>query len=188
MNSTASGPIEVRQLEPNHIDLIRAIDRSEHIDTLYTVEGGWLQGESVEIDVPPWDAEGHGEHSSARRIAEFRPIVEGGATLFGAFIDGTIAGIAIVDPTFEDKIAWFAFLHVTRAYRRRGVASALWATGVEIAASADATSIYVSATPSNSAVGFYTSRGCRLVDEPHPALFAKEPEDIHLVCPVGPQI
>lgn len=42
----------------------------------------------------------------------------------------------------------------------------------------------VSATPSGSAVGFYTSRGCRVVDAPHPELFAKEPEDIHLTCPV----
>lgn len=184
MISGAGGRIEIRELGPDGIELIRKIDRSEHIDTQYSVEDGRLHSEHVEFDVPPWDPEGDGEHSSARRITEFRPIVEGGATLLGAFVDGDFAGIAIVDPMFEEGTAWFAFLHVSRVYRRRGVASALWDAGIETAADQDATSIYVSATPSGSAVGFYTSRGCGLAVSPHPALFAKEPEDIHLVCPI----
>ncbi len=184
MASDAGGAIEIRALAAEGVELIREIDRSEHIDTQYTVKDGRLRSERVDFDVPHWDSEGHGDHSSARRVAEFRPIVESGATLLGAFIDGLFAGIAIVDPRFEERTAWFAFLHVSRAYRRKGVASALWAAGAEIALNADATSIYVSATPSGSAVGFYTSRGCGLATPPHPALFAKEPEDIHLICPI----
>ena len=184
MTAEEGGTIEIRELGAEGIELIREIDRSEHIDTQYTIEDGRIVSESVEFEVPPWDAEGHGDHSSARRIAEFRPVVEAGATLLGAFIDNQFAGIAIVDPSFEEDIAWFAFLHVSRRYRRSGVASALWASGEEIATNAGATSIYVSATPSGSAVGFYTTRGCRLAESPHPALFAKEPEDIHLICPV----
>jgi ribosomal protein S18 acetylase RimI-like enzyme len=182
--SDPNGTIEIRELAPDGIELIREIDRSEHVDRHYAVRGGRLQSADVDIDVPPWDPEGHGDHSSARRIAEFRPVVESGATLLGAFVDGVFAGIAIVDPTFEDRTAWFAFLHVSRAQRRRGVAAALWAAGSKIAADAGAASMYVSATPSGSAVGFYTSRGCKLAEPPHPALFAKEPEDIHLVCPI----
>ena len=46
-----------------------------------------------------------------------------------------------------------------------------------------ATSVYVSATPTGSAVGFYLGRGCTLADPVHPALFADEPDDIHLVFP-----
>lgn len=185
MTSSAGGSINIRDLGADGIELIREIDRSEHIDTLYTVKNGRLHSENVEIEVPPWDAEGHGEHSSARRITEFGPIVESGATLFSALIDELPAGIAIVDPTFEGQTAWFAFLHVSRAYRRMGVASALWTAGVELAVIAGATSMYVSATPSGSAVGFYTSRGCRLATPPHPALLAKEPEDVHLICPIS---
>ena len=184
MASEVGGAVEIRELGTGDIELIREIDRSEHIDTLYTVKESRLHAESVDLDVPPWDGEGHREHSSARRIKEFKPIVDGGATLLGAFIDDAFAGIAIVGPTFEERTAWFAFLHVSRDYRRKGVASALWVAGVEVAANADANAMYVSATPSGSAVGFYTSRGCKLTEEPHPALFAKEPEDIHLVCPI----
>ena len=182
MSADAGYRIEIRELGAAEIELIRQIDRSEHIDVQYTVEDGRLRSEDVSFDVPQWDAEGHGEHSSARRITEFRPVVENGATLLGAFIDDLPAGIAIVDPKLEERTAWFAFLHVSRAYRRKGVASALWAAGAEIAATADATLIYVSATPSGSAVGFYTSHGCQLAKPPHPALFAKEPDDIHFIC------
>ena len=184
MAADISSRIEIRELDADSIDLIREIDRSEHIDTLYTVKEHQLYAEQVDIDVPPWDAEGHGDHSSARRITDLRPIVEGGATLLGAFIDDRFAGIAIVHPALEEQTAWFAFLHVSRNYRRKGVASALWIAGVAVAASADANAMYISATPSGSAVGFYTSRGCTLAEKPHPALFAKEPEDIHLICPI----
>ncbi len=185
MSSAASGSIEIRKLETDAIELIREIDRSEYIETLYSVDGGRLHSEAVQIDVPPWDAEGDGEHSSARRVTELRPVVARGAALLGAFIDDAFAGIAIVEPEFEGRTAWFAFLHVSRKFRRRGVAAALWDAGEEIAIAADATSMYVSATPSGSAVGFYTSRGCRLADKPHPELYAEEPDDIHLICPIG---
>jgi hypothetical protein len=33
-------------------------------------------------------------------------------------------------------------------------------------------------------VGFYLRQGCRLADPVHPDLWAKEPDDIHLVCPL----
>jgi len=77
-------------------------------------------------------------------------------------------------------MALLAFLHISRPHRRRGVGTALWAEVERTAVEADAKAIYVSAMPSESAVGFYLSRGCVLAAPPHPALHAKEPEDIHL--------
>jgi hypothetical protein len=41
--------------------------------------------------------------------------------------------------------------------------------------------MYVSATPSESAVGFYLKHGFRLAIEPIPELFEEEPEDIHML-------
>jgi hypothetical protein len=41
--------------------------------------------------------------------------------------------------------------------------------------------VYVSATPSESAVGFYTSMGFTPTPDPIPELFALEPEDIHMI-------
>jgi hypothetical protein len=40
--------------------------------------------------------------------------------------------------------------------------------------------LYISATPSENTVRFYLRRGCRVTDDVDAALFALEPEDIHL--------
>jgi hypothetical protein len=65
------------------------------------------------------------------------------------------------------------------------VATALWAEVERIAVASRAHTIYVSATPSESAVGFYLSMGCVLASTPHPELHAQEPEDIPLVRSLG---
>jgi N-acetylglutamate synthase-like GNAT family acetyltransferase len=136
--------------------------------------------------VPPWDREGSGQFSVGSQIAFYASVVGDGATLFGAFDDdGELMGLATVHPTFEPSLAWLATLHVSRPHRRRGAASALWEAGLALAREAGARSIYVSANPTGAAVGFYLGRGCRLAEPAHPELLAREPEDIHLVCPLG---
>jgi hypothetical protein len=44
--------------------------------------------------------------------------------------------------------------------------------------------MYVSAIPSGPAVDFYVRHGCEPAAEPHPGLLAKEPDDLHLICPL----
>jgi GNAT superfamily N-acetyltransferase len=183
--SAVSGSIDVRRLAPGDVDLIGEIDRSEHVDRLYSVEDHQLAGRPVDLDVPPWSREGTGEHSVGNLVDHFRPIAEAGATVLGAYDGNEFLGIALVDGRFEPGMAWLGLLHVSRPHRRRGVASALWAAAVEIGRRAGARSMYVSATPSGSAVGFYLERGCDLADPPHPDLLAEEPEDIHFVCSIG---
>ena len=41
--------------------------------------------------------------------------------------------------------------------------------------------LYVSATPSGPTVEFYRSHGFEPTDEPDEALFALEPDDIHMI-------
>jgi ribosomal protein S18 acetylase RimI-like enzyme len=178
--------ISVRRLEPGDVALVASIDRSEHLEVQYRIDDGHLVEAPVFMaDVPGWDPDGSGEHSVASHMAFYASVIADGAALFGAFDnDGELMGLATVHPTFEPGLAWLATLHVSRAHRRRGAASALWDAGVALAREAGAGSLYVSATPTGSAIGFYLSRGCRLADPAHPELFAHEPEDIHLVCPL----
>ena len=178
--------VNVRRLVASDVALVASIDRSEHVEVQYRVESGRLvEAPVVMADIPAWDPDGAGEHSVASQMAFYAKVVAGGATLFGAFDDdGAVMGLAAVHPTFEPGLAWLATLHVSRPHRRRGAASALWGAGVALARDAGARSLYVSATPTGSAIGFYLGRGCRLADPVHPALFADEPEDIHLVCPL----
>jgi GNAT superfamily N-acetyltransferase len=176
---------EVRRLGLDDVGLIARIDRSEHIDVAYAVVDGRLVERPVPMaDIPPWDPVGTGPHSVAAKVAFCAPLVAGGASLFGALEGDRLLGLSVVDASFEPDLAWLAFLHVSREARRRGAASALWAAAVQEAAQAGAESIYVSAVSTGAAVGFYLSRGCRLADPVHPALYASEPVDIHLICPL----
>ena len=181
-----SDAIEIRRLSVADIGLIGEIDRSEQINRLYKVVGGQLISEDVDLAVPTWDPVGTGEHSVASLIGYWEPVVAAGATFFGAFDGSALAGICIVDGSFEPGMAWLALLHVSRTYRGMGIASAMWAAAERVAKEGGATSMYVSSTSSNSAVGFYLSRGCELAGSKlNPVLYEMEPEDIHFICPVG---
>jgi GNAT superfamily N-acetyltransferase len=170
--------IRIERLRAEDVALLARIDRSEHVDIQYAMRDGKLvEVPVVMADIPPWDAD-----RVAAQLAFATPIVEAGGVLFGAFDGDDLAGIAIVDPDFEPPMAWFASLHVSRSFRRRGAATALWRACADIARDAGATTMYVSATETGSAVGFYFSQGCRLADPVHPGLFEHEPDDIHLVC------
>lgn len=164
------------------LGLIAQIDRSEHVEVEYTVVDGGVAERPVSMtDIPPWDPVGTGPHSVAAQIAFCEQPVRRGALFLGAFDDDETLGLAIVDTSFEPSMAWLVFLYVSRPHRGRGVASALWEAVVDAAKAAGAASIYLSAVPTGSAVGFYLSRGCRLADPVNPALYADEPDDIHLI-------
>jgi len=174
--------MQVRRLAADDVSLVAAIDRSEHVDVQYCVIDGALQSIPAAItEVAGWDPTGSGPHSVAAHIAFCESVVARGGILLGAFDGDRTVGLAIVDPAFEPLLAWLAFLHVSRPYRRSGAGQALWNVAADIALADGTDSIYVSATPSESAVGFYLRQGCRLAHPVHPDLFAAEPEDIHLV-------
>ena len=176
--------IDVRFLPADRLGLIAEIDRSEHIDTLFEVRAGELTSHPADIDVPRWTSEGMGPHSVQGFLDFLEPILERGATLLGAFDQAQLAGVAIVEERFEGDMAWLVFLHVSYPYRRRGVGTALWTEAIDRARSAGSHAMYVSATPSASAVGFYLQRGCKVAATPHAGLFEKEPEDVHLVAAI----
>jgi GNAT superfamily N-acetyltransferase len=164
------GVVSVRRLGLADVDLVSSLDRSEHVEVEYRVEAGQLGERPVTVvDIPPWDAEGEDPFS----VAHYRQVctehVENGAVLFGAFARERVVGLAIIDPVFEPPMAWLAFPHVSGPARRQGAATALWATLEGLARAAGARQLYVSATPTGSAVGFYLSRGCRLTEPVHSA-------------------
>lgn len=176
---------EVRELGIEDLELIASVDRSEHVDVEFAVHDGRIVERPVSMpDIPPWDPAGDGFWRVAAEIAFCESLLRKGALLLGAFDGDTVLGLAVVHPTFEPPVAWLAFLYVGRPHRRRGVASALWEASAAAARAAGASSLYVSAVPTGSAVGFYLSRGCELADPVHPMLQSLEPDDIHLVCPL----
>ena len=67
-----------------------------------------------------------------------------------------------------------------------GLARQLVQTIVAMAEEHGADQLYVSATESESAVGFYLSQGFRPTSTPDPRMFELEPKDIHMVRPLNP--
>jgi ribosomal protein S18 acetylase RimI-like enzyme len=174
---------EIRELGIDELPrVIGAIDRSEHVEREYQVVDSRLTERPVTFaEVPPWDPTSTGPFSVDSHVRFCRASMAHGGRLFTTLDGTTVHGAAVVEPHFEPPLAWLAFLHVSRPFRRQGVASGLWREAVRESVEASARQMYVSATPTGSAVGFYLSRGCVLADPPHPVLLAAEPDDIHFV-------
>lgn len=162
------------------IGRIAEIDRSEHVTTAYSYAEGELRAEVVDWHVPRWPAEG-GDFSVRAQISGIAPILDEGGRMLGAFDGPLLVGFAVLRYRLAERTAELAGLFVSRAYRRRGIAGRLTSRIVRLAEADGADELYVSATPTESAVGFYLSQGFRLAEEVNAELFALEPDDIHMV-------
>ena len=176
-------PTVVEQLGREDLSRVSEIDRSEDVRIHYRMAGTELVAEEVIDPVPNFFAEGE-HHSIPELVHEWQPVVDAGGVLLGAFDQDRLVGIALLGNEVATGVHQLALLFVSRAYRRSGVASVLMDEVEKLAASRRATAIYVSSVPSDSAVGFYRSRGFKLT-EPLPDLWAREPDDIHMVLALG---
>jgi GNAT superfamily N-acetyltransferase len=174
--------IIIRQLDPGALERIGDIDRSEHVTGAYACRHGRLEVEAVDWQVPDWFTDGRPQHSVQSNIHDWRPLLEQhGGVLFGALYGRRLVGMAIYRPRLAPDMGQLAVLHVSHEYRRRGLGSALTEQVALLALADGARRLYVSATPSAGTVHFYLSQGFVPVDQPHPELYALEPEDIHMI-------
>jgi ribosomal protein S18 acetylase RimI-like enzyme len=168
----------VRRMAASEIERIGEIDRSEHITQEYTARNGILKLRDVDIQAPRWGESG--EHSVQYYIDHWKPLVEAGGVLLGAFDGGSLAGFAIYEPPSSDGLANLAVLHVSRTYRGRGVGRDLTQEVIRLAQADRADRLYVSATPTRTTVDFYMRQGFEPLVTPNAKFFALEPDDIHL--------
>jgi ribosomal protein S18 acetylase RimI-like enzyme len=111
------------------------------------------------------------------------PKLAAGGVLVGAFAGETLVGVAVLGGELIGAGAnqlQMAFLYVSNGCRRRGIARVLLDDVCLRARQRGARQLYISATETESALGFYLDYGCRLADTVNPALYALEPTDIHL--------
>ncbi len=175
-----SDPVELRRLDVSELARVAEIDRSEAITEMYEQRGAELLARRGEWSSPPWDPDGHGEHSVESQLAGLRRHVNAGGVAIGAFAAGRIVGIGVVVPHLRPGIAQLAYLHVTAPRRGQGVGRRLSDEMDEIARTAGDTEMVVSATPTGNTVRFYRSRGFEPMGEPLAELFELEPEDVHM--------
>lgn len=173
--------VDIRHLDKSDITRISEIDRSEHVTLSYVYRDGKLENCQVDWHVPRWFTDGREEHSVQALIDKCVPILKESGVLFGALDGDVLAGLAILRYKLSGTMSQLALLHVSRAHRRQGIATRLFQEACQLARADGAEELYVSATPSESAVGFYLSQGCQLAEQVNEELYAEEPEDIHMI-------
>ncbi|NPV08502.1 MAG: GNAT family N-acetyltransferase [Anaerolineae bacterium] len=171
--------LTLRPLSKDELHLIAHVDRSEEIFLGYRLADGRLVSEKVERKKERWD-EAQVERFRLRALDQ----LERGGQAVGAFDGDRLVGFAVLGPTFRgprQDYLHLDLLYVTRSHRRMGVASRLMQEIERLARERGARRLYISATPSESAIAFYFSRGAHLAPEPDPELHAMEPLDIPLM-------
>lgn len=172
---------EIKEMCKSEVGRIAEIDRTEQVTLGYFVRDGRLESEPVDWRVPRWYDEGEPEHSVPGLVQAWQALLDQGGTMLGAVDGGRLVGVAIYRPDLAEAMGQLAVLYVSNGHRRQGIATRLTGEVARLARQEGARELYVTATPSQSAVGFYLSQGFRLAEEPHPALYALEPEDIHMI-------
>ena len=167
--------ILVRALAPDELLLATEIDVTEDGTVVLEQRGTALRPRPEEWHRPPRDAAAWREFE-----ARWRDFVPASGVALGAFEGAGLVGIATLRRAIRPGLDQLEALFVNRAHRRRGVATALVAGIEALARSGGARLLYVSATPSQSAVGFYERRGFTPTSGPIPELLALEPDDVHM--------
>lgn len=180
--TTSTRHLEFRELKRAEIDRIWTIDRREHIANIYRLVDGGLQLEAHDFDVPGWHPD---------NVAKTTPLLyemfDRGARFFASFDGEQLAGVSVLDtlPRGErGDLRELGFMHVGRDYRSQGLGARLFEQARAAARELGAQGLYISATPSENTIRFYQRCGATVLAVPDPELFALEPEDIHLECPV----
>jgi N-acetylglutamate synthase-like GNAT family acetyltransferase len=169
--------IQIRRMGPDEVERLSELDVSEEGDIVYK----WVHGEVVAVR-EKWTRRRWSDDECSRRIARIgKRITEEGASMVGALDDELLVGVAVFNPRLSPGMSELAGLWVSCTHRRRGVATRLVAELERRARETGSAALYVSATPSRSAVGFYRSRGFRPTLDANPELYERQPEDIHMV-------
>jgi len=170
-----------RWMEPGEVGRIAEIDRIEIIRTGYYYRDGELKKLDVNWDTPGFLIDQDGLHSVAAQIEFCRNHLDQGGRMYGAYYGQRLIGIGVIRYEVRPNIAQLAYLQVSNGFRRQGIGSRITHELIREAERFGAKKMYVSATPSGSAVGFYLKHGFRPIDQPIPELYELEPDDIHMI-------
>ncbi|MFF2089527.1 GNAT family N-acetyltransferase [Paenibacillus sp. NPDC058174] len=170
--------ISVTEMKLEDSYRIRDIDRSETIELIYKCLDGEIQEVKLPHECPNWEEEHYREI-----IERYEFELSNGGTAYGAYDGDKLIGFGVLAHKFRGKDQrqlQLDLMYVSRNYRRQGIGSRIFHELSQVAIEKGAAQLYISATETESAVKFYTSRGSALTSELDEELFRKEPNDIHM--------
>ncbi len=167
-----------RKMERNEIPQVWEIDRTEIVHRTYYLADGKLALKPEYCDLRGWPA-GEPEKYTPLLFECF----DRGGWFYGIFDGKKLIAVVVLDcqAMGNDKSQLqIKFLHVSSAFRNRGIGNALFSAAVSEADRRGAKKLYISASPTEHTVKFYMGLGCTLAESPDPELQRLEPYDIHL--------
>lgn len=173
----------LRPLSESELPRIWGIDRGEVSTHTYILQERRLRSIPQHVEVHGWPRQ-----QIATDTLLLSACFQRGGTFIGAFEGDALVGVTVLDSVWLDPAQQrlqLKYLYVDRRVRGSGVGAALFRRAQAVACARGARELYISATPTARAVDFYLSRGSRLAEPPDAALYALEPDDIHLLCAVS---
>src|SRR5215472_10679337 len=168
--------VSIRQMSPEELTRIEEIDVSESGDLVYY----YCEGK-IATKRETWHRGLRNADAWESYLEQWKATLERAGVALGAFDDKRLVGIAVLEYHLTESMAHLVALFVSKDYRRQGIASQLMQEIMRLAKTHGASQIYVSATPSESAIGFYLSQRFVLAQQVHKDLYVLEPEDLHLI-------
>lgn len=166
--------ITIRRLSENDLHRAQEIDVSEDGQSRFRNINGELIPEPGDWHRPAWDASQWED-----KITKWAQVLKWDVVI-GAFDGATLIGMASLRYRLTETVAHLVSLHVSRAYRRHGVATRFLQELMRLARQRNARDLYVSANSSESAIGFYTRHGFAPTARVNQRLYDLEPEDLHM--------
>jgi ribosomal protein S18 acetylase RimI-like enzyme len=171
--------VRIEQLPRAELGRIREIDRSETVASVYLREGDELQRVETRLEIPPWN-----DDEIARIKARLARKLAAGGVLLGALDGDELVGAAVLGGELvgmPPNQLELAFLYVDNHHRGRRIGGALLDEVCRIAKARGARSLCISASDTESAIGFYIKHGARLARQIDLGIAAEnEPTDIQL--------
>lgn len=171
--------VRIEELALADLDRIGEIDRSEKARFVHVPEQGELRRVEVDLAIPNWDIE-----ALERAKNRLAPKLAVGGVLLAAFDGDRLAGVAVLGGELigaRSNQLEMAFLYVSAGHRRRGIARGLMDEVCRRARERGAEQLYIAASDTELAIGFYLGYGCRPAEDVDHAVAAEtEPTDIHL--------
>lgn len=124
-----------------------------------------------------------GKSEKHNRVSELRDTLETGGTVFGLYNQNNLVGFASINGNFIDPDHCYRQLlelHITAAYRRKGLGRILFQTCVNKLKSLGVRKMYISSHSSVETVSFYKNLGCTDAQWLYTEQIQNEPFDYQL--------
>ena len=166
MQDSQKPSIILKEMNPDDIAIIGQVNRRETVEAEYVPEsccnGRGLVLSRIERkppdEVPAWN-----ENDVAQRIAEWRPKIDNGGSIIGAFDGPRLVGFVVLGHKEADSSAELVALFVDSVYRKAGIGSLLFGEAENRARDRGIVALSIGSNRTASAVEFYLKHGCKVI-------------------------